>query len=158
MAKRPSSQVVDDLNEALRSTVWGEEALIAALRETDLQVLQEYVEQFWGGASAEALIFGNYTGERVDQVSMLLGELLGSEPAPSVPQREILKLAAGESLPRAPARAARCPVTVLAGHHALIYGLGTAPAGHVARETTVVGGATVDGGQPATTHTQMASH
>ena len=36
VAKRPSSQVVDDLNEALKYNSWGEEALIEALQERSL--------------------------------------------------------------------------------------------------------------------------
>ena len=37
VAKRPSSQVMDDLNEALVYGEWGEQALIAALQKTDLR-------------------------------------------------------------------------------------------------------------------------
>ena len=64
VAQRPSSQVVDDLNESLVYGQWGEKALISALETTDLSQLDGYIRQFWRSASAEALIYGNYEAGR----------------------------------------------------------------------------------------------
>ena len=98
VAKRPSSQVVNDLNEALKYNSWGEEVLIEALQGTKLADLDAYIAGFWQEASAEALIFGNYPEARVAEVSALLDVVLGAGPAPALPPRRILKLAAGESI------------------------------------------------------------
>lgn len=98
VAKRPSSQVVDDLNEALQHGNWGEQALIAALQETDLAALEDYIRRFWRGATVEALVYGNYPTDRVDQLSQALGRVIGEGPPPDLPGVRLLKLAPGESL------------------------------------------------------------
>ncbi|NQX89451.1 MAG: insulinase family protein, partial [Halioglobus sp.] len=97
-AKRPSSQVVGDLNEALQYSVWGEPALIAALQATDLESLQDYIAVFWRDATAEALLFGNYPPAEVEQLAQALDDVLSKGVAPTLPEIRILKLAAGESL------------------------------------------------------------
>lgn len=98
VAKRPSSQVVDDLNEALQYGSWGEQALIEALEQTDLPALEDYIRGFWRGATAEALVYGNYGPGRVDELSRALERVVGEGPAPELPGVRLLKLAAGESL------------------------------------------------------------
>ncbi len=97
VAKRPSSQVVDDLNEALVYGEWGEPVLIAALEKVDLRELDRYIQTFWQGATAEVLVYGNYSPDWVGQLSALLSDVVSSEPAPTLPERKLLKLAAGES-------------------------------------------------------------
>lgn len=97
VAQRPSSQVVDDLSESLVYGQWGESALIAALEQTDLNELDDYIRQFWRNASAEALIYGNYERAEVKQLSAMLQDIISSAPAPTMPERRVLKLAAGES-------------------------------------------------------------
>lgn len=98
VAKRPSSQVVDDLNEALVYGEWGEKALIAALESIDMGSLDGYIRQFWQGATAEVLIYGNYNPDEVEQVSAMLESVVSDRPAPTLPERKVLKLAPGESL------------------------------------------------------------
>lgn len=98
VAKRPSSQVIEDLNEALVYGEWGEPVLIAELQQATLSQLDSYIERFWTGASAEVLIYGNYNPDEVEQVSAMLADIVSSEPAPPLPDRKVLKLAAGESL------------------------------------------------------------
>ena len=98
VAKRPSSQVIDDLNEALVYGEWGEPALIAALQKIDLATLNEYIRQFWADATAEVLIYGNYNAAEVQQVSSMLASVVSDRPAPARPESKVLKLAAGESL------------------------------------------------------------
>ncbi len=97
VAQRPSRQIVDDLNESLIYGQWGEAALIAALQATDLSQLDGYIHQFWRGASAEVLIYGNYEVDEVQQLSTMLQNIISSDPAPTLPVRKVLKLAAGES-------------------------------------------------------------
>jgi len=98
VAKRPSSQVIDDLNEALVYGEWGEQALITALQKTDMSQLNDYIRRFWMSATAEVLIYGNYNADEAQQLSTMLGSVVSSAPAPTLPERKVLKLAAGESV------------------------------------------------------------
>lgn len=98
VAKRPSSQVMDDLREALLDGEWGEEALIAALEHMDLAAMQAYTRSFWRDAQAEVLIYGNYDRSIVQEISTKIATLLSSGPAPTVPDLKVLKVAANESL------------------------------------------------------------
>ncbi|MEZ5572116.1 MAG: insulinase family protein [Halioglobus sp.] len=98
VAKRPSSQVVDDLSEALAYGEWGEQAMISALRNISQSELDAYIKAFWQSATAEVLIYGNYNNDEVDQVSGLLDAVVADKPAPPLPERKVLKLAAGESV------------------------------------------------------------
>ena len=97
IAQRPSTQVVDDLNESLLYGQWGEKAVISALETTDLSQLDGYIRQFWRSASAEALIYGNYEPGEAPQLSAMLQDIISSDPAPTLPKRRVLRLAAGES-------------------------------------------------------------
>jgi len=98
VAKRPSSQVMDDLREALLHGEWGEQALIAELEKIDLNGLRDYARGFWDTASAEVMIYGNYDSEAVQEVSSMIAGVLSTEPAPALPDLKVLKLAAGESV------------------------------------------------------------
>lgn len=98
VAGRPSSQVMDDLREALLYGEWGEQALIAALEQLDLADVEEYARGFWASASAEVLIYGNYEPGYVQEVSRMLATVIPAAPAPALPDLRVLKLAAGESL------------------------------------------------------------
>jgi len=98
VAKRPSSQVIDDLREALLDGEWGEEAVIAALEGMDLASMQAYARSFWRDAQAEVLIYGNYERSIVDEISTKVAVLLSPGPAPQVPYLKVLKVAANESL------------------------------------------------------------
>jgi insulysin len=98
VAKRPSSQVIDDLREALLYGEWGEQALIAALEELDLADLRHYAGQFWDSATAEVMLYGNYDPEFVQRLSDMLATVIAGQSAPVMPDLKVLKLASGESL------------------------------------------------------------
>ena len=98
VAKRPSSQAMDDLREALLHGEWGEQALIAALQQTTLEDLEVYVKQFWQGATAEALVYGNYDASLVAQLSELIDGVVPVDPAPQLQDLKVLKVDAGEAL------------------------------------------------------------
>lgn len=98
VAKRPSSQVIDDLREALLYGEWGEQALIAALEELDLAGLRDYAGRFWGSATAEVMLYGNYDPEFVQRLSGMLTTVIADQSAPAMPDLKVLKLAPGESL------------------------------------------------------------
>ncbi|GAB5452745.1 MAG: insulinase family protein [Halioglobus sp.] len=97
-AKRPSSQVMDDLREALWYGRWNEDALIEVLQGTELQDLTAYVEQFWAGATAEGLVYGNYTDNAVASVASMLDEVMPDVAAPTQPDVKIVRLQAGDAL------------------------------------------------------------
>ncbi|RLA48994.1 MAG: peptidase M16 [Gammaproteobacteria bacterium] len=98
VAKRPSSQVMDDLREALLYGEWGEQAMIAALEQQNLDGLRDYVGLFWSTATAEALIYGNYDPRSVAQLSDMIAGIISATPVPAMPDLKVLKLSAGESL------------------------------------------------------------
>tara|TARA_R110002072_G_scaffold10522_8_gene48853 strand:- start:24898 stop:26460 length:1563 start_codon:yes stop_codon:yes gene_type:complete len=98
VAGRPSGQAMRDLSEAVAYGEWGEQALIAVLEAANLTELEIYVRRFWETAAAEALIFGNYDSTEAQQLSDMLSTVVSDQPAPVLPERRILKLAAGESL------------------------------------------------------------
>jgi secreted Zn-dependent insulinase-like peptidase len=98
VAKRPSSQVMDDLREALSYGEWGEAALIAELERASLDQLQRFANAFWDSASAEALIFGNYERDTVERVAARLYGLLARGEPPGLPALQVLRLGPGESL------------------------------------------------------------
>lgn len=98
VADRPSSQVIQDMREALLYGEWGEEAMIAELEQLDLEALQAYASGFWASASAEVMIYGNYRPDFVQQVSGMLEEVIPASAAPPLPELQVLKLAAGEKL------------------------------------------------------------
>ncbi len=98
VAKRPSSQAVDDVGEALTYGEWGEQALIEALEDMALEDLEAYARRFWRSASAETLIYGNYTPAIAELVADDVAALLSGGEPPEMPPLQVLRLAAGESL------------------------------------------------------------
>ncbi len=96
VAKRPSGQAMDDLGEALQYGNWGEDALIAALEAITPEALNGYIEGFWDSATAEAMIYGNYSRDSVDDLRQRLEEVLSGEPVTALPALKVLKLQAGE--------------------------------------------------------------
>ena len=98
VAKRPSSQVLDDLREALLYGEWGEAALISALEQTDQTALDAYIDRFWRTASAETLVYGNYDPAEVEKISTMIAAIIPARPSPPLPDLKVLKLASGESL------------------------------------------------------------
>lgn len=84
VARRPSSQLLDDLREALVSGSFSEEELIAALESMDINDLDAYRREFWASARAEGLLYGNYPAEAVGAVARTVDVVLGEgdgEPA-----------------------------------------------------------------------------
>lgn len=98
VAKRPSSQVIDDLRESLLYGEWGEQPVIDALEVMQVDDVTKYAADFWRSASAEALVYGNYTQDTVQALSQKLDGLLASEAAVAIPELRVLKLEAGESV------------------------------------------------------------
>jgi len=98
VAMRPSSQVVADMREAQLYGEWNEQALIDALERLDLAGLETYIAEFWAGAEAEALVYGNYAPGTEQNVSAKISQVVSDQPSVDIPKLRVLKLAAGESL------------------------------------------------------------
>jgi insulysin len=88
---------MDDLREALMHGQWGEADLADALRGMQLAELEDYTGQFWSSATAEALIFGNYSPDAVGQLSGMLDRLVSTTPAPALPPLRVTRIEPGES-------------------------------------------------------------
>jgi secreted Zn-dependent insulinase-like peptidase len=98
VAKRPSSQLIDDLREALLHGEWGEQALIEALQAMTPIELTDWVEAFWAQATAETMLYGNYDAAVVPQLATRVGELLAAGEAPPLPPLRVTRIAPGDSL------------------------------------------------------------
>lgn len=98
VAKRPSSQLIDDLREALLHGEWGEQALIEALQAMTPVELSGWIDAFWAQATAETMLYGNYDATVVPQLAARVGELLAAGEAPSLPPLRVTRIAPGESL------------------------------------------------------------
>lgn len=98
VAKRPSSQLMDDLHEALGHGAFGEEALIAALEKAEMRGLEEYIDRFWSGASARSLVYGNYGPGKVDELARKVAAVLPPGDAALIAPKSLVKIRAGETM------------------------------------------------------------
>jgi secreted Zn-dependent insulinase-like peptidase len=98
VARRPSSQLLDDLRQALMSGSYSEEALIAALEAMDLEDLESFRRSFWESARAEALLYGNYPADAVAVLAATVDQVLGDgEGSPAIAP-EVLDIPPATSL------------------------------------------------------------
>jgi insulysin len=95
VARRPTSQLLDDLRRALVSGEYSEAALKSALQDLDVTRLQDFRERFWTSARAEAMLFGNYPQSAVDDVARLLAGVLEGDRGEAAVAPEVLALPAG---------------------------------------------------------------
>ncbi|MBM69838.1 MAG: peptidase M16 [Haliea sp.] len=98
VAKRPSSQVIDDAREALLHGEWGEQPLIDALEAISLSGLNAWVQDFWGEATAETLLYGNYTADKVPAVAERVNTLLAPGEPLAMPPLQVTRLEPGTAL------------------------------------------------------------
>jgi len=98
VAKRPSSQAMDDLNEAVLHSSWAEREKIAVLQRLDEQQLADFARRFWAGAWAEVLVYGNFERGIVDELGESVATVLPEGPAPQIEVPRVLKLAATDAV------------------------------------------------------------
>ncbi|PLW81727.1 peptidase M16 [Kineobactrum sediminis] len=95
---RPTSQVMDDLREALLHGQWGEQELVLALDTMTLADIEAYADDFWASATAETMIYGNYMPDAVAVTADLIRKILPTGEAPVMPPLKVTRLQAGEAL------------------------------------------------------------
>jgi secreted Zn-dependent insulinase-like peptidase len=98
IAQRPSSQVMDELREALLHGEWDDQAKIRALESATLPAVQAFADTFWAQASAESLVYGNYAPEMVEALAMQLSPLLPEPPEAALAPLRVTRLDAGQRL------------------------------------------------------------
>lgn len=96
VAKRPSSQLMDDLGEALAHGDFGEQALIDVLEGAQLEALNDYIGAFWRGVSVRTLIYGNYSRRVAEKVAGQIAAVLPDDAAADIPRRALVRIPAGE--------------------------------------------------------------
>lgn len=96
--RRPYSQTLSDLNEALLSGQWSEAQRIEALERLTVDAVQRFADQFWSHASVQALLYGNYSVQTAEAVATDLAAMLGDGQPVESPAQRVTKLMPGESL------------------------------------------------------------
>ncbi len=96
VAKRPSSQLIDDLNEALLYGYWGEQARVEVLQSVDLAAVRDFAQRFLASAQIEALVYGNYEKKAVQALSDALASVLPAGSATAIAPLRVLRLRPGE--------------------------------------------------------------
>lgn len=85
VARRPTSQLFDDLRRAVGNNSYHEDELVAALDAMDVNALAAYRDMFWESARAEAMLYGNYSPNEVDALSSAVdGVLQGDSGLPAL--------------------------------------------------------------------------
>lgn len=96
--RRPYSQTLSDLNEALLLGQWSEQQRIDALNQLNLPLILNFAEQFWRGATIRALVYGNYSEDTARAMAEDLTTLVGSGAPSQVTAQQVTRLLPGESL------------------------------------------------------------
>jgi secreted Zn-dependent insulinase-like peptidase len=98
VARRPSSQLLDRLRQAISSGEYADEELIAALEAMDVASLSAYRDRFWHSTRVEALLYGNHAAADAERVAALVAEHLDDGAGEAARAPEIMRLEAGQSL------------------------------------------------------------
>lgn len=98
VARRPSSQLLDDLRRAVGSGRYDEQELVAALESMDVDSLASFRDTFWESARAEALLYGNYPQTAVAALSASLDQVLTGVDGEPAWRPEVMKIAANDPL------------------------------------------------------------
>ena len=96
--RRPYSQTLSDLNEALLSGQWSEAQRIDALEKLTVAEVLLFADQFWQQATAQALLYGNYSTQTAKAIAADLAAVLGGGVPTAPVAQQVTKLVPGESL------------------------------------------------------------
>ena len=97
-ARRPMSQLIDELGQALQARTYPDEALVAALDGMKIADLTAYRDRFWASARLEAMLYGNHPVEDAQRVADLADAVLGEGPGEPALAPQVLAVGAGEAL------------------------------------------------------------
>ena len=95
---KPFSQLLDNTRELLQSFEWSEPELAATLSNINLEEVKIFHGQFWQGARAEVLMFGNYSSIDVSGLKEVLTTVISSDPIEQLAEMELIKLKPGQQL------------------------------------------------------------
>lgn len=98
VARRPSSQLMDDLRRALGSGSYDEPVLVTALESITVESLDAYRREFWQSARAEGMLYGNYAPNDLESMSAILDLILKDGEGQPALAPEVLQIAKGEAL------------------------------------------------------------
>ncbi|MEE4107939.1 MAG: insulinase family protein [Halieaceae bacterium] len=98
IARRPSSQLLDRVRQAVGSGEYADAELIAALEALDPAALQSWRERFWASARVEAMLYGNHAAADAKRVAGLTDIVLAGESGAPALAPEVIDIAAGQSL------------------------------------------------------------
>lgn len=98
VARRPSSQLMDDLRRALGRGSYDEPVLIAALESLNVDSLDAYRREFWQSARAEGMLYGNYAPGDLNSMSDVLDIVLPDGEGKPALAPEVLQIADNEAL------------------------------------------------------------
>ncbi|MFT7287302.1 MAG: insulysin [Halieaceae bacterium] len=98
VARRPTSQLMDDMREAMGSGEYSESAMMAALESMSLDTLVQYRGAFWSSARAEGLLYGNFASASVERMAATLDGVLGAGAGQVALAPEVLAFAESESV------------------------------------------------------------
>ena len=96
--RRPYSQTMSDLSEALLLGQWSEQQRIEALKTLDLSQVLNFADKFWRGATIRALAYGNYSEGTARAMASDLTAMVGEGSPSEVTAQQVTKLLPGESL------------------------------------------------------------
>jgi len=98
VARRPSSQLLDHLRQAIASGEYADVELIEALEAMDVDALSAYRDRFWRSTRVEALLYGNHAAADARRVAELVSERLDDGAGEAARAPEVMRLEAGQSL------------------------------------------------------------
>jgi len=98
VARRPTSQLLDHMRQAIQSGEYSDARLIEALEGMTVADLEAYREDFWTSARFEALLYGNHAAQDAERVAALADLVLRGERGEAALAPEVLALDAGDSV------------------------------------------------------------
>ncbi|GAB5413112.1 MAG: insulinase family protein [Congregibacter sp.] len=98
VARRPTSQLFDDLRRVVGNGTYHEDQLIAALEQINLSSLSAYRDAFWQSARAEGMLYGNYTPADIDALADAVDLVLTGDAGAPALAPDVVQLEAGDRL------------------------------------------------------------
>ncbi|MFK7831514.1 MAG: insulinase family protein [Congregibacter sp.] len=98
VARRPTSQLMNELRRTLNDREYSESQMIEALSTLDLEALDSYREGFWASVRAEAMLYGNYQPAAVETLASTLDRVLTGDEGELALAPDVLRVPADSNL------------------------------------------------------------